>query len=132
MADGQGVHLVSHKDEFQQDVTWDVPRPNYDIGNARHWPKGISSQWQLRPAEKSDLPYGVQWVPGNWLLAREMPHAGACYICVRIPPHRRRNTPANIAAVLKTQRRRNPETFAYAEMQEKISKAVSTIRMQTS
>ena len=40
-------HLLSYVDEAGNRRALDVPRPSYELGNAKHWAGGLTERWQL-------------------------------------------------------------------------------------
>jgi hypothetical protein len=72
----------------------------YEIGNKRHWPAGITTEWQMRPFEPSDVADGCPVKPGERLVGRRYPGVASVFFKIRMPPHLRANTPRNVTVAL--------------------------------
>ena len=115
-------HLLSYVDEAGNRRALDVPRPSYELGNAKHFPAGLTERWQLRRIEISDLPLGVEWTPGGRLLGRHLPGVGGIYYFAYLPPLNRENTPSNVALALRRAARANPKFLSFVAEMEKLSR----------
>ena len=125
-------HTLSWRDASGWIRAADLPRPDYQIGNAKHWTKGLTTDWQIRPVASTDLAPGFHCEPGLWLLGRQIPGVGGVYYTIALPPHLRRNTPQNVRAALKRAMRGRPEAIAVLKKLEAISRSVLSEAMAAS
>lgn len=122
MLNRRRFHMLSFQDDQGAQRLVDLPRPQYEIGNAKHWPGGLTTEWQLRPAEQTDAPNGVEMAPGLWVLAKSIPGIGGLYEFVSLPYHLRRNSPKNVKEALRRQARVNPKTQLIVKELETLSR----------
>ena len=115
-------HLLSYVDEVGNRQVLRVPRPNYELGNAKHLPDGLTERWQLRRVEVSDLSPGAEVYPGDRLLLRNFPGVLAIYHCVHLPPLNRENKPSNVALALRLVASLNPGFRSFVSEMEKLSR----------
>jgi hypothetical protein len=124
-------HTLSWRDAAGHIRSADLPRPEYQIGNSKHWTKGLTTEWQIRPVAPTDFVSGIQYVPGMWLLARRIPGVGGVYYTTVLPPHLRLNTPKNVREAVKRALRERPEMRALLEKLDALSTTISTQAMAT-
>ncbi|HEY8359114.1 MAG TPA: hypothetical protein VIL30_16785, partial [Ramlibacter sp.] len=78
-------------------------------GDAMFFPDGVTTDWQMRPAIKSDTPPGAQHRHGLMVLVRHWPGLTTYYQFFMAPPMRRKPTQSNIRWALKRELRRDRE-----------------------
>ena len=122
-------HMLSWRDAAGCVRPGDFPRPEYQIGNAKHWATGLTTEWQIRPSEPTDLLLGVALDPRVWLLAKQVNGVGGVYYSIALPPHLRRNTPKNVREAVKRAMRARPKLFAAVRKLEALSRSISSEAM---
>lgn len=117
-------HMISFRDAEGNARTAELPRPEYQIGNAKHWPGGLTTEWQIRPCEPTDLLPCFQCGAGLWILAKQVPGVGGIYYSITLPPHLRRNTPENVGKAVKRAMIARPEMIGLLRDLEALSRSV--------
>lgn len=88
----------------------------HELGDAKHWPNGITTDWQMRPFEFTDIAPGIPVRPGDRLVGRRFPGVGRIMFQIHLPFHMRKNTRQNVALALKRIFLSNPEAAALLEI----------------
>ena len=98
-----------------------VKRPEHQLGDAMHFPGGLTTDWQLRPLTMHDMIEGVSYTPGTWMLARRLPEIGGLYAYVHLPFSLRRNTPSAVAEAYRRLIARDARLDSFYHELEKLS-----------
>lgn len=99
-------------------------RAAHELGDAKHFPHGLSERWQLRPFELTDLLPGESVTTAMRLLARRFPGpagAGSMYVPITLPPDRSENTAENAAWALGKAKLEDPALGAQIAEAERFS-----------